>query len=183
MVGWQNVLYESIKLGAEAVTPYANSLFWKLESNAWRFCRILYHITNIEALTVLCFVVKFLEAASKSTQDVGRNTRQPLVFPLHFLRALAVSRVLYNRTEHSQSFYICYMIKKKRVNWDRNIINVEFALKNIFRDQLWGRIRPENEFRRAKTSYLFSEDLTWLPRDEALYDDIHLINLPVSHRS
>ena len=42
--------------------------------------------------------------------------------------------------------------------------------------------RPENEFRRAKTSYLFSEDLTWLQHDEGLHDNIHLINLPVSHR-
>ena len=38
LIGWKRVLYdssESIKNGAKAVTSSANSLFWKLESNAW----------------------------------------------------------------------------------------------------------------------------------------------------
>ena len=34
-IGWKSVLYESIKHGTKAVAPPANSLFWKLESNAW----------------------------------------------------------------------------------------------------------------------------------------------------
>ena len=42
------------------------------------------------------------------TQEVGRETLDYVsCFPLHFFRALAASRVLYNRTEHSQCFSIC----------------------------------------------------------------------------
>ena len=39
----------------------------------------------------------------------SREKHSPIgsCFPLHFFRALAASRVLYNRTEHSQGSFIC----------------------------------------------------------------------------
>ena len=44
--------------------------------------------------------------SSEGTQEVERNTRIRLVFPLHFFRAIAASYVFYNRTEHSRGFFI-----------------------------------------------------------------------------
>ena len=52
--------YESINHRAKPVMPSADSLFLKLESNAWGIERILYHKTNKEALTVPCSVEKNL---------------------------------------------------------------------------------------------------------------------------
>ena len=49
----------------------------KIESNAYGIKRILYYNTNVSC------------------------------FSLHFFRALAAFCVLYNRTEHSQSFSVC----------------------------------------------------------------------------
>ena len=53
----------------------------------------LNHVTNREALTVLCSVLKQSNVS------------------FHFLSALAASCMLYNRTEHSQGFFICFMVK------------------------------------------------------------------------
>ena len=37
-------------------------------------------------------------------------------FPLHSFCALAASCVLYNKTEHGQGFFICYVKRAKKIN-------------------------------------------------------------------
>ena len=60
----------------------------KIESDAWGIERIQYFKTNRESVAVLYSVVKHYVSC----------------FSLHFFPALAVSCVLYSRTEHSQVF-------------------------------------------------------------------------------
>ena len=60
----------------------------KIESDAWGIERIQYFKTNRESVAVLYSVVKHYVSCSS----------------LHFFPALAVSCVLYSRTEHSQVF-------------------------------------------------------------------------------
>ena len=60
----------------------------KIECDAWGIERIQYFKTNRESVAVLYSVVKHYVSC----------------FSLHFFPALAVSCVLYSRTEHSQVF-------------------------------------------------------------------------------
>ena len=49
LIVWKSVLYEGVKHRAKAITPPANSLFWKIENDAWGIKQILYHKTIKEA--------------------------------------------------------------------------------------------------------------------------------------
>ena len=52
--------------------------------------------------TTVCWQV-----ATEERKKWGETLNYVSCFSLHFFRALAASCVLYNRTEHSQSFSIC----------------------------------------------------------------------------
>ena len=76
-------------------------LAWKIkffQPNAWGNDRILSHKTNKEASTVLCSVVKHLEAVEHSRSG-GKHSTSSRVFPYtsfvlyRFLRALQQNRV------------------------------------------------------------------------------------------
>ena len=60
---------------------------------------------NKEASTVLCSVVKYL-GSDRALKQKGKTLDYVLCFPLHFSRALPLSCVLYNGTEHSRGFFI-----------------------------------------------------------------------------
>ena len=45
------------------------------------------------------------------TENVDNNVVKHLV-TVHFLSALTTSQVLYNRTEHTQGFSFCFILKK-----------------------------------------------------------------------
>ena len=67
LIVWKSVLYEGVKHRAKAITPPANSLFWKIENDAWGIKQILYHKTAKEVffyLPVLRSVVKYLLGGS-----------------------------------------------------------------------------------------------------------------------
>ena len=70
-------------------------------------------LTNNEASTVLCSVVKH----KQSTQEVGKNTRLRLVFSLTLQSCSTACCVLYNRTEHSRGFFL-YAFTEQSVSKD-----------------------------------------------------------------
>lgn len=73
----------------------------------YRTCWLHYRV-NRKALTVFHYFVKHLWS-SQSTHEVGaeRHSTMSGVCHLHFFHALATSCMLYNRTKHSQGFFIC----------------------------------------------------------------------------
>ena len=80
----------------------------KIERNAWGIERILYFKTIRESVAVLCSVVKHYFSC----------------FSLYFFPALAVSCVLYSRTEHTQVFSIF----KLKAHAQQSEIFAEFTL-------------------------------------------------------
>ena len=62
-------------------------------------------LTNKEALTVLC------SGSGRAWNKCrGKHKMQLSVFP-YFLSAWPLPKLLYNKTEHSRGFFICFMIK------------------------------------------------------------------------
>ena len=91
----------------------------------WKKKRSMYHLTNREALTVLCSVVKHAGSGQSTKEVQGETLDYVSCFSLHFFRALAASCVLYNRTEHSQGFSICFIIKNPL-----NSLSITFNFQN-----------------------------------------------------
>ena len=66
-----------------------------------------YHKANKEALIEFCSVVKYTLEAARALKKYGETLDFITRLPLQFFCAPAFSCVLYNRTEHSQGFFIC----------------------------------------------------------------------------
>ena len=82
------------------------SVFWKLKVILEEF-NGFFIIKQIEK-PWLCSVLSWRTwEAAKALKKRGEALDFVSCFPLHFFRALASSCVLYNRTDHSQSFSIC----------------------------------------------------------------------------
>ena len=90
-----------IKHGARAVTPSANSLFWKLESNAWEFKGFLIINKNDKALTYFWTKAHRRQLQHARSREKHSNTS----FVLPYTSFVFV--FFFSWSEHSQGIFIC----------------------------------------------------------------------------
>ena len=82
----------------------------------------MFDLINKEVLTVLYSVI-----ACRKLLNHERSVETYSNVSPHFLRVLAASLVLYNRTERNQGFSICFIIKNT-LNSTRITLNSQYKL-------------------------------------------------------
>ena len=73
------------------------------------------YLTNKEASTVLCSVVKHAGSGRARKKCRGKHETQSSVFP-HFLSALPLPKCFTTEHSTSQGFFICFMIKNSIIS-------------------------------------------------------------------